>query len=76
MAFPICMAKNITDATFIIMGTTLAAGQEMRIPDEDRIAWANDDVVLSSIFLRNVQIGNGAEYFESINDQITWLKGY
>lgn len=71
-----CKIKNISGSSKTLMGKVFDADEVFQIPDLFRIAWATSDDVLVAITEDQFQIGDGENWIESYNDQITWLKDY
>lgn len=76
MSYPICEVKNIDTATETYCGIELAQNDVYTIPDTTRIEWASNDKVLTAIVLEKIKIGNGSEFYNTINEQIERLKNY
>jgi hypothetical protein len=76
MAYGVCKVKNISGDSGTWQDRVLANNEIYTIPDNERIAWANDDEVIDSIAVDGLQIGDATEWLETHAAQIAHLQDY
>ena len=74
MAYSVAIIKNIDTVDQSILGTVITPGNTYTVPDSKRITIASSDSIIQRINQDKLQVGDGAQYFSSYNDQIDWLK--
>lgn len=74
MIYNTAIIKNIDSVDHSILGTVIAPGGEYTVPDQNRVAVANNDSIISKISSGKLQVGDSVTYFSGINKQIDWLK--
>lgn len=75
MSYPIAIIKNIDSESHSILGTVIAPTEEYTVPDEKRIAIANNDTILDKISQGLLQVSDGVNLISGTSAQIDRLKG-
>ena len=75
--FPICVIKNTSGGAYALRNQNFAADLDTyQIPDQLRLAWANDELVIQAISDGDIQVGDGVSFLSDISQQVDRLKAF
>lgn len=71
----IIQVKNVDIVNHTYQGTILAPNEVKQLTEIEKPKWSEDAQLLTDVSNGLAQIGDGAQFFTDVNEQINWLKG-